>query len=61
MMLSTLPNFDGVTLYSPVTTFPPPPGSRGSTGVVIEYAVKSDGLTAWFAVTRKLPVPPAVV
>ena len=35
--LLTLPKSVGVTSYNPQSWFPPPPGSRPSTGVVMQY------------------------
>src|SRR2546422_7761010 len=49
------PNFLGETSYRPHTCWPPPPGSAGSTGVVIQYGLKSVGVTASFTSARMLP------
>src|SRR5258706_16421761 len=37
------PNFSGLTAYSPVTAYPPPPGRSGFAGAAMLYRLKSDG------------------
>ena len=44
--LSTWPNFSGETSARPQISLPPPPGSRGSRGAVMQYGSKSAGVTA---------------
>src|SRR5882672_12859442 len=53
--LSTWPNFDGLTSYNPQSWFPPPPGSRGSTGAVMQNGSKFASVTARLSVLVKPP------
>ena len=49
------PNAVGVTSYSPHSWFPPPSGSRASTGTTTQNGVWSAAVIARLSVTVKLP------
>src|SRR5262245_63204186 len=51
MKLLTCPNLVGLRSYSPDTTYPPPPGSRGSKGAVMLYSCQSEFNAARLSVT----------
>ena len=52
---TALPTASGLRSITGPTSYPPPPGSRGSTGAVTVNCAKSDSGVARFCVTTKLP------